>query len=227
MKKSNWKKYSLEFLSIFVAVISAFALNNWNENKRDRYAESKIITEIAHGLKKDIDDIKLNKGGHESGIKSCVFWRKIANNKEVNLDSMTQYYFDLTRDYISIQNVSGYEALKSQGLELIENDSLRAAIVSIYEYEYNTLRKFEEEYSELQFQQSYFKEINHYLAPHFVFDEKGNMISINLPLNLSESERKTLLTYLWKIQANRNIMLFFYTDVENKINLVLDRIENH
>lgn len=225
MKKDNLMKYGIEFLSIFIAVTFAFALNNWNENRRDRHAESKILTEISNGLKKDIDDILINKRGHEEGIKACKFWRDIIENREVNLDSITPKYFNLTRDYISIQNISGYETLKSKGLELIKNDSLRASIISLYEYDYNTLRKFEEEYNEMQFQENYFKEINNYLAPNFVFDEKGNMTKLNLPLNLSESEKKILLTYLWKIQVNRSFILYFYSDVENKVNQVLERIE--
>ena len=51
------------------------------------------------------------------------------------------------------------------------------------------------------------------------------MIKIDLPLKLSESEKKILLTYLWKIQVNRNFILYFYSDVENKVNQVLERIE--
>ena len=54
MKKRNWRKYSVEFLSIFTAVISAFALNNWNDNRKDQNAEQKILIEIKNGLEKDL-----------------------------------------------------------------------------------------------------------------------------------------------------------------------------
>jgi len=227
VEKANWKKYGIEFLSIFIAVISAFALNNWNENRRDRIAESKIVTEIYNGLKEDIDDIRINKRGHEEGLKACKYLKNIIEDRDVNSDSISYHYFHLTRDYISIQNVSGYETLKSKGLELLKNDSLRASVISLYEYDYNILRKFEEEYYEMQFQENYFKEINNYLAPNFNFDEKGNIIKIDLPLKLTESEKKILLTYLWKIQVNRNFILHFYSDIENKVNEVLARIEKN
>lgn len=227
MEKGNWKNYGIEFLSIFVAVISAFALNNWNENRRDSNAESKIIIEISNGLKKDIEDIRINKRGHEEGIKACEFWRNVVENREVNSDSILMHYFNLTRDFISIQNISGYETLKSRGLELLKDDSLRASIISLYEYDYSILRKFEEEYHEMQFQENYFKEINTYLAPNFAFDENGNMIKIDMPLNLSETDKKLLLTYLWKIQSNRRFILYFYSDVENKVNQVLARIDKN
>ena len=122
-----------------------FALNNWNDNRRDRIAENKILTEISIGLEKDLEDIKLNAEGHKFGIKACNYFRKMASQQDVNSDSSLYHYFNLTRDFISIQNIAGYETLKSRGLELIQNDSLRQCIISLYEYDYITLRKFEED----------------------------------------------------------------------------------
>ena len=42
----------------------------------------------------------------------------LANNT-AQTDSFLIHYFNLTRDFISIQNTSGYETLQSKGLELI------------------------------------------------------------------------------------------------------------
>ena len=139
IKLENWKKQGVEFLSIFIAVVSAFALNNWNENRRDANSESKILIEISNGLEKDIEDICANKFGHELGINACIFFRNVLANKKVNSDSLMTYYRDLTRDFISIQNTAGYETLKSRGLELIKNDSLRLQIITLYEYNYKIL----------------------------------------------------------------------------------------
>ena len=60
VNRKSWKRYGFEFLSIFVAVISAFALNNWNENRKGRDAEDKILAEIYNGLRKDLSDIDMN-----------------------------------------------------------------------------------------------------------------------------------------------------------------------
>jgi hypothetical protein len=219
--KRNWKKYALEFLSIFVAVISAFALNNWNDNRRENRAESKILTEILNGLEKDEKDVGINLMGHEQGIKSCKFWRDIINGKPRNLDTLGDYYLTLTRDFTSIQNTSGYETLKSRGFELLDNDSLRAKIISLYEFQYQTLRKLEEEYYELQFQENYFPEINKAIAPNFVFDDIGNIIDLKLPLKLSEEEKNILLSYLWKIQLNRRFVMRFYEEVK----VIIDELQ--
>jgi len=79
MKK--WRKYSFEFISIFTAVILAFALNNWNDNRRNNNAENKILTEIYNGLNKDLEDFKRNELGHKSGIKAIAYFKNILSKK--------------------------------------------------------------------------------------------------------------------------------------------------
>ena len=227
MKKTNWSRLGFEFLSIFIAVVSAFALNNWNDNRRDGEAADKILAEISNGLEKDIEDLRINKRGHEEGILACEFWRNVLEGRPVDLDTLAMHYFNLTRDYISIQNSSGYETLKSRGLELIKDDALRLEIITLYEYDYNILKKFEEEYDEMQYHKNYFAAINNKIAPHFEFDEKGNIAGMQLPLSIPEAEKNILLSYLWKIQMNRRFILSFYAQTEEKLIQLRERIERN
>lgn len=212
-------------MSIFIAVISAFALNNWNDNRKNSKAENRILHEISNGLQKDLKDVELNVFGHQLGLQSSRFWRKVILNKEVKLDSIHTYYFNFLRDFISIQNTSGYENLKSRGLELIKNDSLRSDIIALYEYDYKTLKTLEETYDEMQFHKNYFKEINHFIAPSLKFDEKGNIVGIEQPINLSKEDQKKLLSYLWKIETNRTFTLGFYQQIKNNIQVLQTKIE--
>lgn len=223
-KSKSWRKHGFEFLSIFVAVISAFALNNWNDNRRDANSKDKILTEIYNGLQKDLQDIRVNLDGHKKGIAACNYFKKAISGKAVNGDSALFHFHYLTRDFVSIQNVAGYETLKSKGLELIENDSLRLQIIGLYEYDYSVLRKLEEEYYEMQFQENYFHELNDILAPHFNFDSTGTLSSIELPLDIDESSKKKALVYLWKINRNRTFIMDYYAQIEQTIEKVQNLI---
>ncbi|MEQ8238008.1 MAG: hypothetical protein RIA69_02290 [Cyclobacteriaceae bacterium] len=225
LKKIDWKKFAFEFLSIFVALISAFALNNWNDQRKNSLAESKILLEILNGLEADQFDVETNVVGHQKGLRSCDFWVEVFNGNSPDLDTLQHYYFVLTRDFISIQNVSGYETLKSRGFELIKNDSLRTAIISLYEYDYQNLRKLEEEYNELQFQENYFNEINKVIAPHFIFDSEGNIEGMKLPIQLNETDRKIMLSYIWKIRTNRQFILSVYNMAKEKQTKLIEHIE--
>lgn len=222
----NWSKFLTEFISVFIAVVFAFALNNWNDNRKDKNAETKILAEISNGLTKDLDDITLNILGHKEGIVACKHWRKVINNSEFSQDSVLINYLNLTRDFLSIQNKAGYETLKSQGLELIKNDSLRLEIISLYEYDFKTLEKFEETYSEMQFQNSYYKELNKIIAPFLVFDNKGNINSLKLPIDINQIDKNIFLAYLWKIEMNRNFILYYYAEMEKKTQKLILNIEN-
>lgn len=224
MNRQNWKKYMFEFLSIFIAVISAFTLENWNSNRRYSHATEKILLEIKNGLDKDIEDLHINIKGHKYGIKVCQFWRDIIHNKIEKPDSLQRKYILLTRDFTSLQNTSGYETLKSRGLELVKNDKLRSDLISLYEYDYYTLRKLEESYEEMQFQRSYFKEINNFLAPYFIYDAKGAIIDIERPINLKKEDKNLLLSYLIKIEFNRKYVLHFYNQLEEKVKKLKARI---
>ena len=223
-KIKDWRKFTFEFFSIFIAVIAAFALNNWNDNRKADKSENKILIEISNGLEKDLEDIHWNKLGHKRGIIACQYYRNALAGKKVNSDSLIDLYSALTRDYISIQNTAGYETLKSRGLELIKNDSLRREIITLYEYHYNILRKLEEEYSEMQFQENYFVEINKSFAPNFQFDVNKEIIGINLPLEILDHEEKIILLYLLKIQKNRDYMLKYYSEIEKKVTEVQKQI---
>lgn len=219
LKFPNWKKHGFEFLSIFIAVISAFALNNWNENRKAAESENKILTEISNGLKKDLEDIHINQIGQEAGIAACNFFRDAVAGKvsSIRMDSLMNHYINLTRDFVSIQNTAGYQTLKSRGLELIQDDSLRLKIISLYEYDFNILRKLEEEYYEMQFQENYFMELNRSLAPNFNFDENGMIKDIQLPLQMEENRKKEFLLFLFKIQGNRSFILTYYDEIEKKV----------
>ena len=224
-KKQNLNKYGFEFFSMFIAIIAAFALNNWNDNRKENHSENNILTEISNGLKKDLLDVKANKEGHVNGISSVKYFKRVLNEQPVGQDSLKRHYFNLTRDFVSIQNVAGYETLKSQGLEVIKNDSLRHQIISLYEYDYKALLKLEEEYPELQFQENYFNEINLAFAPSLNFDKNGEIVGIANRLNLAKNKKQELQVLLWKMQFNRNFILNFYNDVEVKIKKTIENID--
>lgn len=120
------------------------------------------------------------------------------------------------RDFISIQNISGYETLKSKGLEIVQNDSLRLEIIALYENNYNSLRKLEEDYSELQFHDSYFKEFNEVFGTQF-YHRRCGQDQRNKTAHQDWGKReKILLVYLWKMRTNRIIMLGGYQEIKNK-----------
>ena len=222
--RRSWGKYLFEFVLILVAVIAGFALNNWNENRKDQNAETKILTEIYNGLEQDLKDIKENSFGHKAGIKACKSWRKVIQGTKIRADSLNHIYHYVARDFVSIQNRSGYESLKSKGLEIIRDDELRFAIISLYEYDFNVLQKLEENYGEMQFHNSFFEKINGLISPGLIFNKRGDIIGIDPEFRLEGPDKNLFMSYLWKIQTNRQFILMYYYNMEKKIEEVREKI---
>ena len=224
-KSLNKKRLLFEFLSIFIAVLSAFALNNWNDYRRDTHAEKKILQEINSGLAKDMLDLKLNVKGHGICMNACKIWNRIMQGEQYVGDSIEDHYGNLTRDFIIAQNSAGYTTLKSNGLELVKNDRLRKEVISLYEYEYNTMKKFEEAYEEMQYHKSYFKTINDIIAPNLIFNNSGRIVGINHPLNISQNESAIIRSIIIRIYKNRVFILHYYKQLEFKIKHLQNSIE--
>ncbi len=225
MKKRSIKAYSFEFLLIFVAVISAFALNTWNDNRKSKLAEQKILGEIYEGLYKDSLDLEVNRKGHLTSIEATRYFNDIIDQKEVNKDSLLLYYLFLTRDVISVQNTSGYEALKSKGLEIIENDSLRTALLSLYEFDFQKMKKFAEQYPENQYYTNYFHGINKAFSNYFIYDSVRNLKSIKTPISFEKKEKQLLRSYLWEIKVNRKLRVKACSRLNVKIGNLRQQIE--
>ncbi len=221
----NWKKYTFEFLSIFVAVISAFALNNWNDARNARHAEEKILLEIKNGIQTDMEDFDSNVANHELALRANVFYRDLINGKDLKQDSAAYFNILLFRDFTPIVNLSGYESLKSSGMKTIKDDRLRFDIIKLYDYHYNIITKLEDEIEEMSSYSNYFHRTNEVLHPFMIFDDQGRLRGFESPVKISDNERKELLSYLWRLEINRRFKLSRYDRMQKEMQKVIEGIE--
>ena len=227
MSTSRRKRYSVylfELISVFLGVTLAFALNQCNENRRLEFTEEKTLTEISNGLDQDLKDIEENITGHDIALRACDWFKRYIRGEEVDMDSTRVYFISLTRDFISVQNTAAYQSLKSKGLDLIESDSLRIQIISLYEYYFQIIEKLEEDYPEMQYYTSYAGTLEESLSRFMEFDETGKLIGFTHLPDLREKEEKTLLALLWRIQLNREFILEYYKVLKEKIGEVQSAI---
>lgn len=230
-KNNNWKKYFFEFLSIFVAVLSAFALSNWNDNRNNKHSEQKILIEIKNSIEIDLKDFTININNNKFSLSADETFRKLLSNNEVeninvNQEFVARDYILLFRDYIPIINKSAYESLKANNLKTVTNDSLRIQIIELYDYYYSIIEKLEYEVPEMQSYKNYFQNTNAILYPYMEFDENGNLIKMNDLTNLTQNNKKEILSYLWRIRSNRHFKLSRYEVIIEKMNELKLSIKN-
>lgn len=210
-----FNKYIFEIITVFLGVTVAFLLNNWREDVKSRQTEIKILKEIKNGLTLDLKDIADNIRGHQAGMNATKFFSKLVKGVEAPEDSAMYYTFMLTRDFVSLQNIAGYESLKSKGLDLVQNDSLRVQIINIYEYSFQMIRKLEEEYKELDLMDQYHPVFMEYFAPYMIMDTKTNQVTGFQPMKgLSAKQKNTLIYLLVRLYFNHNFIMSEYKNVE-------------
>lgn len=134
--KAKWAEYLIEIVVIIIGIIGAFMLNSWHEGRKEKKFERKVLMELYASLQSNIQYLDL------AIERSDEAWR----SSELILD-----YFDSDLDYNdslelhfsrslfwfhpSINN-NAYESLKSYGLHLISNDSIREKLGEIYEWKF-------------------------------------------------------------------------------------------
>ena len=208
---NRWEIYIIEFLSVFLAVILAFLLNSWRSDQKDEVTRDKILLEISQGLEKDLQDMQENMNAHKEAINSCSFWRDVIFDRPYQQDKVQMHMRNIFSDYFVLENKSGYETLKSKGLQVIDDDELRNSIINVYEYDFVSLKVLEEEYKENQYLENYFKPFLDIMAPFLQYSEEdGSLERIKATLNLSDEEKNKLLTYIFKIESNRKFSLSIY-----------------
>ena len=63
------------------------------------------------------------------------------------------------------------------------------------------------------------------LYPFMQFDEQGQLVSIQQPIEISDADRKRIYSYLWRIQKNREFKLQRYGLIEEKIQALLKSMD--
>lgn len=136
-KTGSYVKYAIgEIILVVIGILIALQINNWNEQKKDREVEVNILKEIYDNLNVDLTNLQLKIDETNSfKIANLKVLEHLENKTPLN-DSLHFYYARLNA-YGSFRSVNaGYVNLKSKGVDLIQNDSLRSSIPLLYDYEY-------------------------------------------------------------------------------------------
>ena len=136
-KPMKYTRYAIgEIVLVVIGILIALQINNWNENKKVKAFELKMLKELSIAIQKDIEYTENHILGYRTkvGEKSVLYFKGLIKNNEVDMDSL-RYYFDWTSYGVSFQiNEGPYQALKSIGLDKIANDSLRNSIQLFYDF---------------------------------------------------------------------------------------------
>lgn len=222
----RYLNYALgEIILVVIGILIALQINNWNEAKKAKKFELKMLEELRQALSADQDHVEEHLLGYRNleTIKSVKYFHDLLRGQERPIDSL-RYYFDWLTYGLTFQvNLGPYESLKSMGIEKISNDSLRNQIVYFYDFVVPRARDF------IAFsQQGREKDMErkHSLMEPYTYEVIDDEVSIFRPTpNRSVIEDPKFLELLSNSEKRSNSVALTLTNYLSRIKPLKDNIE--
>ena len=144
IQKADIKKGFKEAFIMVASILIALAINDWNDERKERITEIKILKELRSSLQADLTDLEGNANRVASFQHHTQCITDFISLKRPFEDSLTHKLNIICHNYsFFISNRASFESLKAKGLDIISNDSLRLGIITLYEYTYKLIERSE------------------------------------------------------------------------------------
>ena len=134
-KVTPYLRYAIgEIVLVVIGILIALQINNWNENRKSKILERKMLFELAKSLEDNcnvmIQDSLLRITWNSS---SDIIIKTIEHNLDYS-DTLNMHFQNARKPGTNLSlSSSGYEGLKNVGFNIITSDELRNDIVKLFE----------------------------------------------------------------------------------------------
>ena len=133
-KTSKYFKYAIgEIVLVVIGILIALQINNWNENKKKTSLEIKHLKELKSDIAETLKDARTDNKLYYEDIQSILYLQDFFFKKIPYHDSLAYHFYQTIEHYQLYAKTSALESIKSIGLDIISNDSLRLAITDYYQ----------------------------------------------------------------------------------------------
>ncbi|WP_188466009.1 DUF6090 family protein [Bizionia arctica] len=133
-KTGKYFKYAIgEIVLVVIGILIALQINNWNEDRKLRTVEHAILQNIKSNLidsKSKLDRVVNRDEEQIKHYKRILHYIDQDLPYNIELDSSFIYISTWASPYLTYID---YETLKTKGLDIIQNDSIKNGITYIYE----------------------------------------------------------------------------------------------
>jgi hypothetical protein len=147
LKENRLTRYLIyavgEILLVVIGILIALNINNTSAEKKTRGKELALLQEMQKNLTTDLRDVRFNVAGNKGRIRSNEAVLKALQDRAALDDSLKHHFGNILGNYQISENTAAWENLKSAGIDLISDDSLRNAISALYSMKYVYLENVE------------------------------------------------------------------------------------
>lgn len=179
-------KYAIgEILLVVVGILLALQVSNWNQDRQREKRELQFLEQISKDLSGMLEDIESDLHSLKLGDKGHF---KILDYIENNLSYQDTLCFDfywLMKDEYIYPVRATYDAIKEEGMAIIQNEDIRRKIQSAFENQFPRISKKNPFYPDIEtflseyYQQNFTVNTNMNLR----FEEKFSYFVIKYPYN--------------------------------------------
>ena len=134
-KPVKYIRYAIgEIVLVMVGILLALQVNNWNENRKAKEKEVRLLIELKDDLLETKNDLltDIEKAQQilatTNAVYKAIIEDQISDTTPFKLS--TSYILDTA---ILFPKLSAYEAIQSEGITIISNDNLRKKITNFYQ----------------------------------------------------------------------------------------------
>ncbi|MCW5518807.1 hypothetical protein J1N09_03090 [Aureitalea sp. L0-47] len=137
LSENKFSKYLIyaigEIILVVIGILIALQINNWNEYRKERAEETKILKNIRVDLQQTLAELETALAFHESTIDEITKLENYSKNSLPYSEELDYSFGLLPHFYTALITSSSYKSLQTTGVGLIKNDSLRDDIINIYD----------------------------------------------------------------------------------------------
>ena len=230
MSKSLYlKKYSLEFLVVFLGILSSFGIDNYIKNIQKENDKNTLLDELHLSIKEDIAQLEIVNSALEDCLNSINILFEQTEENTLN-DSIIAFHISnvSAKTAISFFPQKGVynQLMNTNSFELIEDRQLRRKLSDLYEHLED--RKNAADLKFDLFVESFDKALLDKLNYRIKIEELDNSVSINtiiydyrIPKILFEDSE--FLGYL----SNAEKRVYFYKELMKKYSFSLREISTY
>lgn len=207
-KTGKYFKYAIgEIILVVIGILIALSINNWNETKKERKLETKVLNELLASLENNYNSMVSDSTYRALWNTSSDIIIKFIESDLPYVDSLNIHFQHARKPGTNLSlSYAGYEGLKNVGFGIITSDSLRKNIVELFELTHKSLLE------EMEYFESFQPERQAQIDRLFSYDEhKFNLDKpFDVPLipnNLNTLKSDPLfLPMIKSIKVQRNII---------------------
>jgi len=226
-KTSKYFKYAIgEIVLVVVGILIALSINNWNEYKKERRQEQKVLTELLSSLKNNYNRMVSDSLNRSSWNKSSDIVIYFCETGLEYSDTLNIHFQHARKPGTNLSlSFAGYEGLKNVGYDIITSDSIRKSIVELFELTHKSLLEEMEYFESFQpDRQSHIDRLFSYDDDKFSLENPFDVPII--PNNLNKlREDPIYLPLIKSVKVQRNIISVLLYNNLKETKKVLEMLE--